>query len=114
LACKTTIIVKPTSQSKYENVKNVPYSPPVPCSVALARQGKALDEVSAAIPGDAERRQERRSSVAAAFCGPLQEHGYAVSFQNEIMENDKYAPWPSNQYLFLQPSKQGLNREANP
>jgi hypothetical protein len=26
LACKTTIIVKPTSQSKYENVKNVPYS----------------------------------------------------------------------------------------
>jgi len=42
---------------------------------------------------------ERRSSVAAAFCGPLQEHGYAVSFQNEIMENDKYATWPSNQYL---------------
>ena len=34
---------------------------PVPCSVALARRDKALDEVGAAIPGDAERRQERKA-----------------------------------------------------
>ena len=38
-------------------------SGPAPCSGAR-RQNKVLDEVSAAIPGDAERRQERLTSLA--------------------------------------------------
>jgi len=38
----------------------------VPCSDALARQGKVLDEVSAAIHADASRR-ERSASAAASF-----------------------------------------------
>ena len=34
-------------------VVRFPVSGPAPCSGALARRGKGLDEVSAAIPGDA-------------------------------------------------------------
>jgi hypothetical protein len=41
------------------------------------RHNRGADAVSTAIHGDASRR-ERRSSVGAAFCDPLQEHGYVI------------------------------------